>query len=113
MSSSRLGLRERELLYWAVVHGWQLHFDHRGRCQWEGDRMLPFRADATLRKLVSKGLMQEIKVGSDSIFRATSACEPFKCRACQRGRIYDMDTEIGKCPACDGLSLLPKAKEPK
>lgn len=74
--------------------------------------MLPFRADATLKKLVSKGLMLELKSGGDSIFRATSACAPFMCRACQRGRIYDMDTEIGRCPACDGLSLLPKEQTP-
>lgn len=109
--------REREVLRYAVIFGWDISYGwgHRGtRALWREDTTLPFRAHKTLQGLVQKGLMESVPAFNS--FRATFAADAYQCRAhgCQRGCLYEeaddgYDRESGKCHACDGtgISLTP------
>jgi hypothetical protein len=93
----------------AVTFGFKIEMDSRGRAWWDGDRLYPFKAIATLGNLVRNGLM-EIVPGSHgwSEYRATKRAQDYLCRyrGCWRGRIYADDQETGKCPACAGTGIV-------
>lgn len=105
----RLNERARSVLKGAVIFGWKIEMDSRGRAWWEGDRLEPFKALATLGNLTRNGLM-EIVPGPYgwTEYRATTRASDYRCRApgCYRGRIYDQDEECGKCKTCDGTGIL-------
>ena len=111
--SETLTKREHRVLQVAVVYGWPVEYDRRGRATWDGDYSMPFRAHGTLESLVKKGLMENVcGVMYGRHVRATSAGKDYRCAAhgCQRGNVYgvdddDCDTVVGKCQACDGTGL--------
>lgn len=105
--------REFDALKPAVVFGWSIERDGYQRLLWDGDYLMPFRATATLEKLVQKGLM-ELVCGRE--YRATFEAARYKC-SCISGKTYASDDsddsdEIIDCPKCGGTGMLDVPQEP-
>ena len=102
--------RELAALTTAIVYEWDLEVSPRGVACWDGDRLLPFKAFASLESLVRKGLMRELPSPPFGwrYYRATPEATAFRCKAvgCQRGWVYEDDDGYSrrsrKCDACGG-----------
>lgn len=108
----------RNVLQPALLYGWEIEWSGK-RALWEGDTTMPFRAIASLEKLISYGLM-EITCSTHGChsYRHTKRALSYTCRApgCNRGSLYEegpdgYDVETRKCVACDGtgVTLAPSA----
>ncbi len=104
---STLSRRERSVLHGAVTLGMEIIFNGKGVAHWDGDITLPFKAFKSLDTLVDKGLIQRTAWMRTEWYRVTAKARDYVCRAgCQRGYLYKEDTEIGKCPACEGTGIV-------
>lgn len=121
MPKQSLSKREQDVLSVAIKFGWEIQYDSKGRAVWDGDSLLPFRAHATVERLIRRGLMARISDGLyGCLIRATDKAHAYRCKAagCQRGTVYEDDEhgcysrEVGKCPVCNGTCVLTELPAP-
>jgi hypothetical protein len=67
-----------------------------------------------LFSLIDKGIVDKFTHTFGAAYKPTARADKYLCRyrvsnveSCNNGRIFRMDDEIGPCPECNGIGLIP------
>ncbi len=108
----KLDKRERKFIVPAVYFDWKIEESLTGDFFWDYDRSIPVKIDSTCKRLIKKGILEELFCGDLLTIKSTELGKLFKCdnAMCHNGWLYDNAGEIlERCTRCDGIGIMSES----